>query len=280
MVSQDNDRNTIFHLLAAIPSPPTMSPHAHLHPTSFQPKPQTRSLSEQIALTLNMTQLYHSLFPGMIDWSNGGGKTALHVAAQAGNAAFINLLCDLGADTDALDVEGNTPLHYASAWGYIETVQVLLERGCRFATKNRAGFTASDYAYSHGVKTALEATARGVVEENRSRRKAEALGGSSRLRSGSATVETSRLDHSQPVVMPSMIRRGSEPYVRNIPPPLTIPPRGEQRDVSPRQPNPPPLAASPGPMQRSVQGRSPSLPTTNNTSKGPPMLGAPLLRDA
>lgn len=32
---------------------------------------------------------------------------------------FQQLLVEVGADLDAPDLEGNTPLHYASAWGKI-----------------------------------------------------------------------------------------------------------------------------------------------------------------
>lgn len=120
-----------------------------------------------------MTHLYCTLFPFLLDWSNSGGKSALHVAAQAGNTGFINLLCDFGADLDLTDLQGNTPLHYASAWGHIETVKVLLERGCQFAGRNYEGFTASDFAYSNIVMGTLQAKARDLFEERRQRRMVE-----------------------------------------------------------------------------------------------------------
>ena len=151
-------------------------------------------------MSLRMTTLYYTLFPFLLDWSNSGGKTALHVAAQAGNTAFISLLCDWGADLDLTDLQGNTPLHYASAWGHVETIRVLLERGCQFATRNYEGFTASDFAYSTTVMNALQAIARELFEERRSRRKVEAAearsqGGSAglngRFRSGSVSTDLS-----------------------------------------------------------------------------------------
>lgn len=118
-----------------------------------------------------MTHLYVELFPFLLDWSNTGGKTALHVAAQAGNAPFINFLCDLGADLDLTDLQGNTPLHYAAAWGYLDTIKVLLERGCQFSSRNFEGFTASEFAYSDRVQNALQTMARELFEERRHRRK-------------------------------------------------------------------------------------------------------------
>ena len=141
-----------------------------------------------------MTQLYHTLFPFLLDWSNSGGKTALHVAAQAGNHSFISHLCDLGADVNLTDLQGNTPLHYASAWGHLESIKVLLERGCHFAARNFEGYTASDFSYSNAIMGSLQRIAREVLEERRTRRKeprAESLSEQGRLRSGSASTNAS-----------------------------------------------------------------------------------------
>nr|XP_031860880.1 uncharacterized protein CI109_003606 [Kwoniella shandongensis]KAA5527952.1 hypothetical protein CI109_003606 [Kwoniella shandongensis] len=173
-LSRDSDNNTILHLLASIPSL-SLSPHTHLLLSSplFPPKPSTLPISVQSTITLRMTHLYHTLFPFLLDWSNSGGKTALHVAAQAGNTPFISLLCDLGADVDLTDLQGNTPLHYASAWGHLETIRVLLERGCGYGARNFEGFTASDFCYSERVLAGLNTIAREVAEERRSIRRRE-----------------------------------------------------------------------------------------------------------
>lgn len=193
--AQDADNNTIFHLLASVPSPPTLSPFTHLLLSSpnFPPMPPTKSHEELTAISCRMTEIYHTLFPFLLDWSNSGGKTALHVAAQAGNASFISLLCDLGADVDLTDLQGNSPLHYASAWGHIDSIQVLLERGCQFAARNFEGFTASDFAYSNTVMKALQDFARDVFEERRNRRNQERLGerSTSSLGRGEQTFESS-----------------------------------------------------------------------------------------
>jgi hypothetical protein len=126
-----------------------------------------------------MTQLYYTLFPFLLDWSNQGGKTALHLAAQSGNTAFINLLCDFGAELDLTDLQGNTPLHYASAWGHLDTIKVLLERGCQVSARNYEGFSASDFAFSNGVLSGLQHLAREIFEERRTRRKVDNLGNGS-----------------------------------------------------------------------------------------------------
>jgi ankyrin repeat protein len=72
----------------------------------------------------------------------------------------------MGADLDAPDLQGNTPLHCASAWGKIpvrcafhhrlqtsvadqllQLIKLLIELDCQQA-KNNEGFTAAEYAYS------------------------------------------------------------------------------------------------------------------------------------
>ncbi|KAG2013524.1 hypothetical protein CC2G_010424 [Coprinopsis cinerea AmutBmut pab1-1] len=81
------------------------------------------------------------------------------------------MLCDLGADFDLADNLGNTPLHYASAWGHVPIVQYLIERGCQYTAKNNEGFDALDYAYSFSTKEALQETARMQFEINKAHRR-------------------------------------------------------------------------------------------------------------
>jgi ankyrin repeat protein len=72
--------------------------------------------------------MYYDRYPWTLDWSNIHGKTSLHIAALKGNEELVRvhklfvlrflslnhphqMLCDLGADVDLSDDEGNTPLH-------------------------------------------------------------------------------------------------------------------------------------------------------------------------
>src|SRR5579871_187207 len=48
---------------------------------------------------------------------------------------------DLGADVNAADVDGNTPLHVASALGLSTVIPLLVEKGARLDVKNKAGQT-------------------------------------------------------------------------------------------------------------------------------------------
>ncbi len=58
-----------------------------------------------------------------------GGYTPLHVAARSGSAAVATILLDAGADAAATTAAGTTPLHLAAAAGSSELVTALAERG-------------------------------------------------------------------------------------------------------------------------------------------------------
>jgi len=65
------------------------------------------------------------------------GETALHVAGRMGQAAVAQLLADGGADMEAREPRGHTPLH--SAAGHPAVVKVLLQAGAEVEAKNGEG---------------------------------------------------------------------------------------------------------------------------------------------
>jgi ankyrin repeat protein len=95
------------------------------------------------------------------------GRTALHHAAAAGHAAFVQSLVERGAkvDTQDNDGQGMSPLHSAAAAGRTEVVAVLVSAGANLElAANSARSTPLILAASKGhvdcVHTLLAASAR------------------------------------------------------------------------------------------------------------------------
>nr|6MWQ_A Chain A, DARPin, Muscle-type aldolase chimeric fusion [synthetic construct]6MWQ_B Chain B, DARPin, Muscle-type aldolase chimeric fusion [synthetic construct]6MWQ_C Chain C, DARPin, Muscle-type aldolase chimeric fusion [synthetic construct]6MWQ_D Chain D, DARPin, Muscle-type aldolase chimeric fusion [synthetic construct] len=57
------------------------------------------------------------------------GLTPLHLAAQRGHLEIVEVLLKCGADVNAADLWGQTPLHLAATAGHLEIVEVLLKYG-------------------------------------------------------------------------------------------------------------------------------------------------------
>jgi ankyrin repeat protein len=62
------------------------------------------------------------------------------------NTAIINVLADAGAEIDAKDNAGNTPLHEAVLSFKETAVAALLEKGATPTIRNHDGKTAADFA--------------------------------------------------------------------------------------------------------------------------------------
>ncbi|KAH9440689.1 hypothetical protein Pst134EA_032049 [Puccinia striiformis f. sp. tritici] len=118
----------------------------------------------------HIISLYLEQYPFVLDWANSEGLTPLHIASQKGNQSTVQLLLDSHADLELTDNEGNTCLHYAAAWGHLKIVLLLIDRGTPFWAKNNATFTASDYAYSFSIQSALQESARAHFESKKQQR--------------------------------------------------------------------------------------------------------------
>ena len=102
-------------------------------------------------------------FPQTINRADREGCTPLHLAARAnpGNkqpwplkstnrspedTAAVETLLRYGADTNARDREGNTCLHYATAWGNLKIVRILVSAGMNPQSNNYSGSTPESYS--------------------------------------------------------------------------------------------------------------------------------------
>ncbi len=69
------------------------------------------------------------------------GQSALHIVVQRRDETWTKFLLERGANPNAIDKRGNTPLAIASSLGFVEGVELLLKRGARVDVANSAGET-------------------------------------------------------------------------------------------------------------------------------------------
>ncbi len=93
----------------------------------------------------------------------GLGKSLLHLVASPldhrDHLIMMQLLLDHGADPDARDNDGSTPLHCSSLWekpgymsshGTVEGTRLLLEHGANIDAEDNKGRTPLQVALAHG----------------------------------------------------------------------------------------------------------------------------------
>ncbi|CAK0808478.1 unnamed protein product [Prorocentrum cordatum] len=100
-----------------------------------------------------------------------GGRTPLHLAAQARSPDCVAALLEAGANPVAQDPRGQTPLHVAAQEGCHGTTVLLLDHGADPHGCDAAGFNAAWWAqeFQHPALVALYA-ARGVAPRAMSHR--------------------------------------------------------------------------------------------------------------
>ncbi|CAM9998061.1 unnamed protein product [Scytosiphon promiscuus] len=112
------------------------------------------------------------------------GRTALDIAAGKDNVKAVDVLLDAGANIEARDVEGYTPLHTAALHAYSESARSLLEHGADVNALTLSGsstlFIAAQYAGDgRAVKVVdllLRWGADETVADNVSRRATDVIG--------------------------------------------------------------------------------------------------------
>ena len=90
------------------------------------------------------------------------GYTVCHVAAQYGQTGLLYHLAQRWhADTDSIDADGRTSLHWAAYKGFADTVRLLLFLGARVALADREGCTPLHWASIKGNSEACTVLVQG-----------------------------------------------------------------------------------------------------------------------
>ncbi|MBT3842301.1 MAG: ankyrin repeat domain-containing protein [Verrucomicrobia bacterium] len=81
-----------------------------------------------------------------VDAKDSDGWTPLHNAALKGHKEIFELLIAKGADVNAKGSSGWTPLHFAANGGYMEVAKLLIAKGVDVNAKTGDGVTPLDRA--------------------------------------------------------------------------------------------------------------------------------------
>jgi ankyrin repeat protein len=93
------------------------------------------------ALLLDQRKQAHHLIKEGVDLSitAAGEVTALMIAAKMGQLALVKRLVASGAQINAVDIKGNSALHYAVFSGHDTIAQILIESGADHTINNNQG---------------------------------------------------------------------------------------------------------------------------------------------
>ncbi len=111
---------------------------------------------------------------GDVNWTrdNQTGASALHELVAAGNIVCADFYIQNGAQVEAPDSRGNTPLHIAAQFDHAASARLLLLRGASHTRVNQAGQTPLQVAETHHSVSSC-ALFQAVLDEEQAKQKQE-----------------------------------------------------------------------------------------------------------
>ena len=92
-----------------------------------------------------------------VNAGNYSGSTPLHLAALKGHLDFLKVLIHNGADVNAVDLDKRTSLHKAAEYGHVGVAKVLLQNGADVNAVDKYNMTAlRDAAWNRHVDCTLQ----------------------------------------------------------------------------------------------------------------------------
>src|SRR3546814_906079 len=116
------------------------------------------------------------------------GETGLHIVVKRRDVPWINFLANAGANLEARDDEGRTPLILAAQLGFADGVRVLLLRGADPNGVNGRGETALIFAVQTRDATTVRALIDGGADPEERKGVAEGKCGSGRVDIGGRRI--------------------------------------------------------------------------------------------
>lgn len=86
----------------------------------------------------------------LIDMKNDSGETAVHIAARSNNPEYLDTLIESGANLNAVDQNGNTPINGAVKACIIPNIQKLIDNDVVLNYLNCCGLSIYDVAFMTG----------------------------------------------------------------------------------------------------------------------------------
>ena len=101
------------------------------------------------------------MYADLLAWQTSGGDletrdpsnaTPLHIASANGYLSVVEFLLDHHASTEVVDDDLWQPLHAAACWGHLEVVEMLAQNGANINAKTRNGETPYDICEDPDIK--------------------------------------------------------------------------------------------------------------------------------